>query len=834
MRNAAHAPVLPPLHDIRYTLRQLAKSPAFTIVSVLTIALGIGANAAIFSVMNAVLLRFLPVSNPQQLVFFHLRNQPLGTSQTGYSDTSMSLPVFEAMRGRREVFSDVLAFAPLAFDKVSVRVGAEPEEAHGELVSGNYFAALGVQPVLGRVFTAEDESGHAPVAVVSFAYWNRRFAGAPDVLGRTIYVKGIAFSIAGVAPAGFQGTDPGLPDMDFWVPLQQRPELNPFGAPPTDHTLYGSPEWLTLILVGRLRPGVSPQQAAAQLTASFRHVLANASPPGPREPKPELYFSSVRGVENLREEYEHPLGFLMSMVGLILLIACANVAMLLIARNAGRQREFGLRQALGAGRRALFQQLLLESLMLVAAGSALGWWFAGSATQALGAWSGIGIPLEPDRTVLWFTLGVSASVALLFGLAPLRAIARIPLNLALKSAAATAHTDPGRLWGRKLIIALQIALCTVLMFAAGLLYGTLRNLESRDLGLRTSGLLVFGIEPQSGVRSDAEAIRFHTSLLARLRTLPGVDSATVTQVRLGAGVSDNDGVLVDGRNPVPSRPFAPMRVNLVGSAFLRTLGIPLRLGRDIADSDTETSPKVAIVNQTFVDRYLPGADPIGRTIRFLTGKTNYAIVGVAANSRYTGINETDRPVAYFPFTQVSGISEMQYELHTPGDSGMLIPEAAKLVHQADPDLPLRKPAAQQEEFRQSLTEERLLANLSVFFGGLAAFLVAIGLYGTISFSIGRRSMEIGVRMALGAQRREVLWMVLSESLSVAAAGLAVGVPAALAVARTLRSMLYGLSSGDPLTLVLALAGIATVALAAAIFPARRAASTDPIRALRMD
>ena len=539
-------------------------------------------------------------------------------------------------------------------------------------------------------------------------------------------------------------------------------------------------------------------------------------------------------MDNLREEYEHPLGFLMAMVGVILAIACANVALLLIARNASRQREFGLRQALGAGRRALFQQLLLESLALVTAGSVLGWLFAGSATQALSAWSGIGIPIEPDRTVLWLTLAVSAAVALLFGLAPLRTVSRVPLNLAMKSAAATSHTGPNRQRGRKLVIALQISLCTVLLFAAGLLYRTLRNLESRDLGMRVGGLLVFGIEPQSGIRSDADAIRFHTPLLERMRALPGVDSATVMQVRLGSGVSNNDGVLVDGRNPMPARPFAPMRTNLVGSAFLHTLGIPLRRGRDIADSDTATSPKVAIVNQTFAERYLPGADPLGHRIRFFTGKIDYAIVGVAANSRYTSIDEKDRPVAYFPFTQVSGISDMQYELHTPGDPKMLIAEAAKLVHQTDPNLPLRKPATQAGEFAHSVAQERLVANLSIFFGVLAAFMIAIGIYGTISYSIGRRTMEIGVRMALGAERREVLWMVLSESLAVAAAGLAVGVPASLAVARSLRSMLYGLGSGDPVMLMLALVGIVAVTLAAAIFPARRAASTDPIRALRME
>jgi predicted permease len=313
-----------------------------------------------------------------------------------------------------------------------------------------------------------------------------------------------------------------------------------------------------------------------------------------------------------------------------------------------------------------------------------------------------------------------------------------------------------------------------------------------------------------------------------------VDAATTSQVRLGTGTSNNDGVLVDGRNPMPSRPVAPMRTNLVGSGFLRTMGIPLRLGRDVEDSDTASSRKIAIVNQTFAERYLPGVNPLGHRVAFFEGKTDYTIVGVAGNSRYVGIQESERPVAYFPFTQVAGISEMQYELHTSADPRLLIPAAAKLVHQVDPELPLEKPATQQEEFARTVTQERLIANLSVFFGGLAAFLIGIGLYGTISYSIGRRTMEIGVRMALGAQRRGVLWMVLRESLYIAAAGLAVGIPVSLAVSATLRSMLYGLSAADPLSLALAVAGIAAVTLAAALLPARRAASTDPMRALRME
>ena len=827
--------MIKPAGGLRYTFRQLAKSPVFTGVSILTIALGIGANTAIFSVMNAVILRSLPVPDPQQLVYFHLKNQPLSTSQTGFSDMSMSLPVYEALRTRQEVFQDVIGFAPLAFEKVPVRVGREPEEVLGEMVSGNFFSGLGVQPVLGRGFAPQDESTHASVAVLNHAWWNGRFAGAKDILGKTIYVKGVPFTVIGVAPPGFGGVDPVHPRMDFWIPLQNRPELNAWGTPPTDHTLYGSPSWLALGMLGRLQPGLSPEQAQAQLNPAFENALASASPVDPHDPKPLLVLSNIRGVEVLRDDYEHPLRFLMSMVALVLLIACANVVMLMLARNASRLPEFCLRQALGANGRALFLQLFQESLVLVAVGAALGWLFAGTATQALTAWSGVDVFIQPDKRVLVFTAGIAAAVAIAFGLAPVPFLSRLPLHLALRSAGGAVGAGRNRFWARKLVVAFQISLGIVLLCAGGLLYRTLRNLKSSDLGMRTAGLLVFGITPQSNIHSDADAIRFHTTLLERMRALPGVDSATIMQVRIGSGGSDNDGVLVDGRNPMPSRRFAAVRVNLVGSAFLRTLGIPLRQGRDIQDSDTANSPKVAIVNQTFVDRYLSGGEALGHHLAVIGDpKVEYAIIGVAGNSRYTEVREADLPMAYVPFGQPQGVLEMQYELHTMGDPKMLIREAAAVVHDTDPNLPLEKPMTQQDQFEETISRERLIANLSVFFAGLAGFLVAIGLYGTISYGVSRRTTEIGVRMALGAQRGEVLWMFLAESLSVAALGLALGIPASLAVARTLRSMVYGLSPSDPLTILLALAGIASVTLAAAIFPARRAASIDPMRALRME
>lgn len=823
------------LKDLYLASRQLLKSPAFSAISILTIALGIGANTAVFSVMNAVLLRFLPVPNPQQLVLFHLKNQPLTTSQSGYSDESLSLPVFRAMRTRHDVFSDVVAFAPLGFGKVPVRFGPEPDQAHGELVSGNYFSGLGVQPYLGRAFTLQDEGENAPVAVLSYRWWSSRFDGRRDILGRTLYVKGAAFTIIGIAAPGFDGADPGQPQMDFWIPLQKSVALNPWGEG-SDETLYGSPNFLCLLMIGRLNLGIAPEQAAYILTPLFRRTLADASPVDPRDRKPELVFSDVRGIETLREDYEHPLHILMTMVALVLLIASANVAMLLLLRNAAKEREFAVRRALGATARVLFGYLISESLLLVAAGCALAWFFARTATEALTRWSGLTFAVEPDRGVLLFMVAISMVVALAFGLVPMRIVSRLPLALTLRaSGAASANTDRRRFWGRRLVVALQISMCAVLLFGGELLYATLHNLEKSDLGMRTTGVLVFGVTPQSNVQTDAEAIRLHLRILQALRALPGVDHATVSGVRLGTGGSANDGILVDGRNPLPSKPTAPSRGNLVGSDFFHTLGIPLQLGRDFSEADISGPNKVAIINQTFADRYLPHVNPLGHQIApFESPKSIYTIVGVARNSRYTGVREHDAPTAYLPFTKASGISEMQYEIHSLSDPRTLLPQATKIVHGVDPNLPLENPVTQREQFETTISQERLIARLSVCFGALAMFLVLVGLYGTISYSISRRTTEIGVRMALGGQRREVLGMVVRESGFLALLGLGIGLPIAFALGHTLQSMLFGLSSADPFACLAALAGIVAVTLLATVVPARRATMLDPLKALRAE
>ena len=825
------------LQDLRYGFRMLAKSPGFAAVAALTLALGIGANTAIFSVMNAVVLRFLPVPDPQQLVYLHGRGRPSGTMQTGDDDLSFTEFTFEQLRTKRRAFSDLMAFVPLGIGKVPVRYGEEPEEATADMVSGNFFSGLGVAAARGRTFTLDEEAQHALVAVLSYNYWTRRFTRDPVVIDRTMYIKGVPFTIVGVAARDFLGVEPET-KTDIWIPLQNRPDLTAWGQSSQDgNTLYGTHNWWCLMLIGRLAPGVSSAQAQAELNPLFlRTAYEGVGTPKPHEEPPQLYFTSARGIESLREGYQQPLTLLMAMVGLVLVIACSNVAMLLVARNATRQREFSLRMALGATRLQFFRQLLAESLLLVAAGAGFGWIFAQWSTQALVAWSELDVSVAPDHTVLAFTLAVSVLAALLFGLAPLRSAVRVSPGLALKTSAASARQDKGKLRSGQIVVALQMSMCLVLLVGAGLLLRTLRNLESANLGMRASGLLAFGVNPPQTLRTDAEVILFYRALTTRLRSLPGVESTTLMQNRIGSGWSNNTYAYVDGVLPRGDAGGSSMRWNAVGPDYLHVLGVPLLLGRDLTDADSATASKVVIVNQTLAQQFLAGRNPLGHHLAFSHSSTDpqYTIVGVAADSRYRSVDEAPKPMAYFPYSQIPGVGTLHFELRTEGNPATLLPEVRRAVREFGPDLVLLQPMTQREQFEQSFSQQRLFARLSMFFGLLAALLVATGLYGTLAYRVSRRTAEIGVRMALGARRRQVLWMVLRESLAVSLAGILLGLPLTVAGARLLRSTLFGLGPGDPLTFAGALLGITLVVLLASLVPARRAASVDPMVALRYE
>jgi predicted permease len=827
--------------DLRFSLRSMAKSPGFTFVAVFTLALGIGANTAIFSVMDAVLLRALPVPNPQQLFYLCNLNRPDRTSQTGDDDFSFTEYSFEQLRKQKGALSDLMAFVPLSISKVAVRYGEEPEEATADMVSGNFFSGLGVTPLRGRTLTLQDESQHAQVAVISYAYWTRRFARNADVLGQTLFIKGIPFTIIGITPPEFYGVEVEQ-KTEIWIPLQDRAELTAWGTPAREadgspFTMYGTPTWWCLMMIGRVAPGATPQMAKAQLDPIFQSAAYQGlGTHDPKEPLPQVYFKPARGIESLQEGYGQPLKYLMAMVALVLVIACGNVAMLLVARNSARQREFSLRTALGAGRGRLFRQLLSESLLLVMAGAALGWIFALWATNALAVWSDFDVDLSPDYTVLLFTLAVSFAAALFFGLAPLRNALRCAPGLALKTSAANASQDRGKLRSGQIVMSLQMAMCMVLLVGAGLLVRTLRNLETADLGMEASGLLDFGITPPKTLHTHAELLQFYQALMTNLRALPGVESLTLTQNRLGSGWSNNTSAYVDGALPHPDGHGNAMRWNTVGPDYARTLGIKLALGRDTTEADTASSPKVVLVNQTFAQKFLPKLNPLGHQLALSKddGGNIFTIVGMLADSKYTGVRESPVPMAYIPFTQIGGIGTMHFEVRTGGNPLALLPQVRQVVHQFGPDLPLIDPITQQEQFERSFAQDKLVARLALFFGLLAALLVATGLYGTLAYRVGRRTAEIGVRMALGAQRRQVLWMILRESLMVSAAGVAVGLPLSYGAARLLSSMLFGLHPGDPLAFLAALLSITLVAMITGLIPARRASSVDPMVALRWE
>jgi len=827
------------VQDLRFGFRQLRRTPAFALVAVLTLALGIGANTAIFSVMNAVLLRSLPGTNPDRLVFLHYRDQPDNTSQTGYDDASLSEPVFESLRQNRRVFSELMAFVPLSGAKIGVRYGDDLEQAYADMVSGNFFSGLGVRSVLGRTFSLEDERLHTQTAVLSYGYWSSRFLKDPKILGATLYINSVPFTVIGVAAPEFTGLERRRAT-NLWLPFQNRPDLKPWGAPAQfdSVSMYGQPSWFFLMMIGRLNPAVSEQQALSELNpqyqATLQQTVGKSSAP---DKKIEIYFTPARGIEGLNQQYKEPMRVLMGMVGLILVIACVNVAMLLIARNAVRDREFSVRIALGGSRSRIFAQLLAESLLLVSTGAALGWMFAGWATNALISWSNLQFRLAPDRTVLLFTIAISGISALLFGLAPLRSATGAPRSIAVKSSAAAAQQNKSKVRTGKLVVALQMSLCLVLLVGAGLLLRTLHNLGSASLGFRASGLILFGINPPSTLKSDAEVIQFYTALIDRLRTVPGVESATLMESRMGTGWSSNTGVKIDGAPPNPGK-FSPIRWNAVGPEFFHVIGASLKLGRDIAATDTTAARRVIVVNQTFVDRYLAGRDPLGHRVT-LSGKGEleneaYSIIGVVPDLKYTAVREPSRPMGWIPYTQQPGIGRMNITLRTSGDGATLLGSARSVVRDFGPDIPLLEPIRQIEQFEQSYSDERLFSRLATFFGLLAALLVATGLYGTLAYRVSRRTAEIGVRMALGAQRAQVLWMVLRESLLTALVGVGIGLPLAFAAARLLKTMLFGLTPADPLTFLLALFGIGAVALCSALLPARRASSVDPMVALRYE
>ncbi len=823
--------------DLRYSIRQLRKSPGFTVTAILTLALGIGANTGMFTVLEAMLLRALPIQDAQRVVYITETNSPDNVLGSGNSPWTFTMPVFQQLRQQKQIFQEVIAYVPLSFNKVDVRVGRTSLTTEADMVSGNFFQMLGVPMLRGRAFGMQDEKQHSQVVVLSYNFWTRAFSRNPDVIGQTMFIKGVPFTIVGVAAQSFPGVEPATSD-DFWIPLQDRPDLSAWGFPASmGFTLYGSKPWKSLMMMGRLAPGQRRRTAEAQLNPLLVRIwygtLGRTIPP-----KLNLGVTLVpaTGLGPVSDLVRQPLRIAMGLVLLVLLIALTNVAMLILARNAARQREFAVRVALGAGRATLLRQLLAESVLLVVAGAGLGWafaaWAAPMLARSLAAQMDFQTNMTPDSGVLGFTLAVASLATLVFGLAPFVSVVRVPPTLAMKSGSATANTGRTHGLGRRAAVSAQVALCVVCLVAAALMVRTLRRYQTEDLGIRTHGLLTFGVTP-TGSRTPEQAAEFYRDLLDKLRALPGVESATVVENVPGRQVSDNNGLVLDGVvQHGRSQKYAHLRTNTVGPDFFHVLGIPILRGRGITAADTANAPPVVIVNQTFVDRFLPHTDPLGHTIG--GAKYAYTIVGVARDSKYTSVDEKKMPMAWYPYMQVPAVPPMSVELHTTGDPLAILPTVRRAVNQIDPNLPLEDPETQRALFDSSYFFNTLTAELTTFFGLLAALLVAIGLYGTLAYRVGRRTQEIGVRMALGASRENVQWMVLRESLGMVALGIVVGAPLSLVAGKAMQSQLYKLSWDDPLAMLGALFTVLSVAALASWLPARRAASIDPMQALRSE
>ena len=744
--------------DLRFAFRQVRKSPGFTLIVVLMLTLGIGANTAVFSVMNALLMQLLPVSHPDGLSFVSMANgqgQPPGASNTGDNNTSFSEGTFEALRQRTDVFEELIAYVPMSFTgSVAVRHGELPEEANGVEVSGNFFSGVGVRMERGRGFTLADEKGHSSIAVISYDYWTRSYAQDPGVLGQTLYVKGVPMTVVGVTAPRFKGVE-SLSQTDFWIPLQNRPELNAWGTPADRNTTYGSPKWWFLRMMARLLPGITPAQAQQALAGTFGAIVKESTGTYDiKEWQPLLDFVPARGIAFYSDYVREPMRILMGLVALVLLIACTNVVMMVQARNAIREHEFSLRLAIGASSGTIFRQLLCESILLVSASAGFGWQFASTATRLLATWSGMQAELGPDRTVFLFTLLISSFAALVFALIPLRSAVRAPSASVLRSASANTTASRTRVMGGRIVLACQVAFCVVLVMAAGLLLRTLRNYATQDLGMEAQGLLAFGITPQG----HADTHLFYRLLLDRLSQVPGVESVSMAQSRPGSGWSQNNDLTLDGVHLEGQS----VRSNNVGAGFFHTLGVPVLAGREIAESDTANTPLVVLVNETFVKQHLAKTNPLGHQIN--VGKLRFTIVGVVRDSKYRSVDEPPMSMSYYAVMQYPSLGTMQIEMRTRGNPNAMLPEIRKTVAALYPNVPLQQPMTQLEQFTKSYRQQRIFGAMGGFFGVLAAMMVATGLYGTYSFRVSRRTTEIGVRMALGASRARVLAMVVGESI----------------------------------------------------------------------
>jgi predicted permease len=844
---------MPALTDLRqdvvYGFRLLAKSPGFTAVAVLSLALGIGANTAIFSLINTVLLKMLPVKDPQQLVA--LTDPTSGGVSIGTSNGErgvLSTREFEGLRDRTQAFSGMFASQSNMDRQNAVIDGKPPEEVSTRLVSGAYFTVLGAATSVGRPFTAADERGpgSAPYAVISYAFWQRRFGGSPSALGSRIHIGKADLGVIGVAQPHFLGEDVGAAP-DLWIPLDMQPQIMPGRMWLEDDPGHIAEKVMWLSVIGRLKPGISRKQAQANVDVVFKQVVAeefsklSQSEPNILNQNLKLH-DAGNGVSSLRGEFADPLYVLMAVVALVLIIACANVANLLLARATARQKEMGVRLALGAGRARIIRQFLTESLMLSVAGG-----LAGSLLAVLGVGllirmvksgpDAIMLDVRPDPRVLFFTMGVSLLTGLIFGLAPAWRSAGINVSGTLKEAGRGLTSGTSKIGLGKVLITGQIALSVMLLIGAGWFIRTLRNLENVDLGYPREKLVVVGLDLLSAGYSGERLPIGYQELRERLVRIPGVRAVTYSQNGLFSGSESGDQITVEGYKPQKPRDDHA-RFDQVGPNYFSVVGIPILLGRDIEARDGESAESVCVVNEAFTKFYFGDRNPIGKhvTDEFPDTRKTFVIVGVARDARDHSLRRDIARRFYLSALQpLGGFSPfMNYEIRTYGDASGVVQAARKAILAFDAAIPIGSDKPLVSMLDDNLRQERLIAQLSTVFGGLALLLACIGLYGVLSYGVAQRTNEIGIRMALGAERGSVIRMVLRETAILILIGLAVGVPASLACARFVESKLFGLKAADPLTLAAALGIMIAVAVASGYLPARRASKVDPLIALRYE
>jgi putative ABC transport system permease protein len=813
------------LQDIRYAVRALRSSPGFAAVAILSLALGIGANTAIFSLIDAVILKTLPVSHPEQLLQVIMHENPFFTN-----------PIWEQLRDRQDVFSDIFAYG---FGRFNLAAGGEARYAQGAYMSGQFFDTLGLRAIIGRNFTtADDRRGCPGTAVLSYDFWRKEYGGRANVVGKTISLDNHPFEILGVLGPGFAGIDVGR-ESALYVPLCAEKIIRAENSALDERLAI----WLRVI--GRPKPGISARQAEARLRTLASPIFEATVPPNlsPERKSFQIHTFETQTVANglsfLRQDYRQALLVLMAIVGVVLLIACANVANLLLARGAARQREIAIRMALGSGRWRLIRQLLTESLLLSLTGAALGILFAHWGARLLVGFLSLGqnkvfLDLSIDYRVLTFTGGVAILTGLLFGLAPAWKGTRVDPQSAMKANAR--GTIEGAKFGiGKALVVLQVALSLVLVVGAGLMLSTFFRLETLDPGFDRGHVLMVDVDLRNGQYPLARRGVIVAEMLGHLRVLPGVRSASASDETPINGAVDARYLRFDGYAS-KGKEDTLVYDNSVSDRFFETLGTDLLAGRDFNSHDTLESPKVAIVNQTLVKKFFAGKNPIGKHYRPEEGDKlgePIEIIGVVKDAKYVKLREENRPITYLPASQNAKPDEsITFELRAnAGAPASLISAAKSSIAHVDRDASLQFTtlALQVDE---SLSRERLLATLSGFFGGLALLLAMIGLYGVMSYNVTRRRNEIGIRMALGAEPARVLRMVMREVGLLIAVGLALGLVVALGTTRLVASFLYGLTPRDPLTLSLAVVLLAVVASLAGYLQARRASRLEPLIALR--